>query len=120
MELSQLSQEWHTAGQRLGLRVAVRCVVPHFDGARVEVDVWLADFGSEAGMLLFQSDRWTDELLRQLRREDGGYSFLDADPGSSAGDLSGFIECLSDWGWSGEAERRPDWLPEPSGGDDDD
>jgi hypothetical protein len=51
-----------------------------------------------------------DEAAAQAATQEGyGFSYLDADRSSEPFDLSGYVECLRDWGWAAKVDAPPTW-----------
>ena len=75
----------------------------------LQVSVLVRDFGAVKGMLIVEDylllSDYQDELI------DRGYGFSTMTPEvSSDYDRESVISVLSDWGWSGEEQKKPLWL----------
>ena len=90
----QLAAAWRQAADDLGIAVEVR-----------GDDVWVADFGSEAGMLVSMTGP-VEELASRASKYRCGWSAL--------GDIymeysrEPFVDALNDWGWYGSGPA-PSW-----------
>jgi hypothetical protein len=100
---------WKRVGEDLGIDVVTPFEVSFPDGSRVQVSALVRDFGAARGMLV-DADY---EILKPHTHKviECGYGYS-ANLGHSPEqyDRSAFIEVLQDWGWSGAAHKKPDWL----------
>ncbi len=105
----------HGRSPREKLRIDV--VAPfsfEVDGRRREYLAWVANVGRKRGIVLcgtwppeFVIDR---DLAADAAREGYQSSFINV-RAYSAFNRDKFIEALTDWGFFGPAEERPEWLP---------
>jgi len=94
------------AAQDLGIEVVVPFVLTLKNGEEVRADVLVKDFGptlvvTEAAAETFR--RLGDELAAE------GYGYSVFCGGELTYDREHFIEILTDWGWTGAEDRRPEW-----------
>jgi hypothetical protein len=99
---SALGNVWQEAGADLGIQVTAPFQIATADG-EFSFDALVHDFGSELGMLLFET--WSDEKARVAKMLGYGYCCL----GAGKYDRAETIATLQDWGWSGSSPA-PTWL----------
>jgi hypothetical protein len=105
--LDSLGSQWQRAALELGIEFQGPYTLVAADGARFEFACLLPQFGAERGMLLGVS---YDKVAAEGAVQAGfGFSYLDAEYPSEPFELSGYIECLRDWGWSAKRENPPNW-----------
>jgi len=105
--LASLGRQWRRAALELGIEFQGPYTLVAADGARFEFACLLPQFGAERGMLLGAT---YDKVAAEAAAQAGfGFSYLDAENSSERFELSGYIECLRDWGWSAKRERLPNW-----------
>jgi hypothetical protein len=104
---NSLGSQWSRAASELGIACEspYTLVVPN--GARFEFEVLLPQFGATRGMLL--GTRFDEAAAQAATVEGFGFSFLDADRTGEPFDLSGYVECLRDWGWAARDDAPPTW-----------
>lgn len=69
-------------------------------------------FGGPKGTLVLAS--WDDRYAAAAKQHGFGYSCMDS-PFYETYDRQLFVDALTDWTWTGDPARRPDWCPESSG-----
>lgn len=74
----------------------------------LKVDVLLNNFGSKKGMIVISDYKKIKSDINELSEMGFGYSVLSSSNVNY--DRDSFIEMLSDWGWFGSEEDRPDWV----------
>ena len=96
---------WREAASRLGVRVLAPHTVELADGAAIDVEAFLPDFGGPHGVVAValddkercqqanQTNRFVSQLASRYRRFDAEL----------------FRDTLNDWQWFGPASDRPDW-----------
>lgn len=105
---------WEEASRDLGIRVQTHCSVSLSNGRTFVAPVLVLDFGAPKGMLVTFDLAFVKENEGALERD--GYGCL-IERGRARGPFynrEGWIAMLADWGWSGPASERPDWLPSES------
>jgi hypothetical protein len=74
--------------------------------------VLVSKFGGRHGSLVVTDYSKLKPHLSRIRELGYGFSVLE-DPKQPGGyDRSTYIEMLSDWGWTGEPEKKPSWVRE--------
>jgi hypothetical protein len=112
---SNLGRRWIALGRALGFRTIAPADVEFAPGRWIRADVHLPDFGGPRGMLLFESGEIFRGLGNEIYEAGYGLSVL-RDPRSFRiveDDASVTIAVLQDWGWAGDATKRPRWLGTP-------
>ncbi len=109
MPTNMTIQQWRKIAIDLGLSIEAPYSLSVRDGIILQVPVLVRDFGASEGMLIvedyLQIADYQDELI------DRGYGFSTMSPAvSSDYDRESVISVLSDWGWSGKADKKPAWL----------
>jgi hypothetical protein len=82
----------------------------------IHADLLVKNFGAQNGMLIITNYSIVKPHLEQIKKFGYGFCVLD-NPDGKIVDLYNrkvFIEMLSDWGWSGEKDKKPKWLVPPS------
>lgn len=96
-----LIEAWRIAASDLGFRLEAPYCLSTLTGERIWVEGFLPDFGGNRGMIFRGLENSASPTDRYISRIGPMYRQYKRDS---------FIEALSDWGWFGPAERRPDWL----------
>ena len=109
---------WKAAEADLGLEIEAPAEVPLSNGRKFLGDFLLKNFGGANGILIVQDYERFAGYWKELRTL--GYSFSTLEPSShEAYDRQVFIEMLSEWSWTGDPEKKPEWLiPEEKLGSD--
>lgn len=109
MSNSKLIHKWQQARDDLGLRITAPAEIDLGNGDTIRADVLLLDFGAKNGMIVITDFNLVKRHLETLQRLGYGFSVLN-EP-RDAYNREGFIDMLSDWGWSGN-QPAPDWVKE--------
>ena len=100
---------WQRVAKDLGIDIVTPFEAVFSDGSRLTVSAWVKNFGAPRGMLI-NADY---DVLKPHKHKivESGYGYS-SNLGSSADryERSSMIEVLKDWGWSGTADEKPDWL----------
>ncbi len=109
MSTSMTIPQWKKIAEDLGLSIEAPYSLSVRDGVILQVPVLVRDFGAVKGMLIVedysQISDYQDELI------DRGYGYSTMTPEvSSDYDRDSVVSVLSDWSWSGKAEKKPGWL----------
>jgi len=81
------------------------------DGERLRFDALIRNFGARNGMVIDRDSKVISEHGARLIELGYGYSCFDFESWiASPYDRQSTIETLSDWGWSGPASERPEWV----------
>ena len=109
--MSRLQQDLIRTAQELGLRLSLDYAITFADGKTISFEAYLPDLGSPSGTLVSDSSLELDAATRnELRSRGLGLSTYGEPPPSELFDIEGYIEMFSEWGWSGEIERKPSWM----------
>ena len=107
-----LLNEWfERACGELGVRVEFGFKPSVPDAPDLRPVLRIPDFGAANGMLIFREYDDVRKWTQQLDRAGYGFSVLDEPLSREEFDLQSFKEMLIHWGWSGDAESRPMWMP---------
>jgi hypothetical protein len=102
-------QFWRKAAADLGIDVITPFETILTDGSHVKVSALVGDFGVRHGMVVDANYALIEPYAKSLAADGYGYSSnLGHSPESY--DRNGMIEVLKDWGWSGDANKKPAWL----------
>jgi hypothetical protein len=100
---------WIEASKDLGIRFIHPYKFTGLNGEEYEVAGLLPDFGGGKGALI--TNRKSDEEAVIMADLTNDYFTSGLNPRYyDKYDREHFIETLSDWGWKGEKEKRPDWM----------
>jgi hypothetical protein len=108
--LSKSSESaWIEASKDLGFRFIHPYKFTGLDGKDYEVDGLIPDFGYGKGALI--TSRKTDEEAILMADLTNDYLISGLSPRYyDKYDREIIIETLSDWGWKGEEQKKPDWI----------
>jgi hypothetical protein len=107
MTASALVRKWETARDDLGIEIAAPYDLEVQPGVTIRADLLVRDFGGRPGTLVVTEYSRVRSHLNTLEELGYGFSVLTA---ARSYDRSEFIDMLSDWGWTGEAARKPSWV----------
>ena len=109
---SKLVDGWRSAAHDLGIRVTAPVELRDAHGAKFECEALVHDFGSLKGGVVVsrKTERRVRESLRSL--DSSVWVCIASDRQLSSYSRKHYIEELLDWGWFGEPERRPHWVPD--------
>jgi hypothetical protein len=95
---------------QLGLDIQFDKILSFENQSCIEVPTHILNLGGPKGMLIF-SDAAAMWPFRDAIRAGGyGYSVLDNRPHDRVSDIGLFADVFKDWGWSGDAEKKPAWF----------
>ena len=101
-----LGANWKQAARKLTIDIHIPFTLEMPGGARYPFACLLPQFGAPRGMLL---DVLYDKIAADAAVQVGfGFSIMDPDLHQPL-DLSGYIDCLHDWGWVPTDQRPPLW-----------
>jgi len=104
---NSFGSQWLRAASELGIACQSPYTLVVASGPRFTFEVFLPQFGAPRGMLL---GTVFDKAAAQAASLEGfGFSYLDADHSGEPFELSGFVECLRDWGWAAKGDAPPTW-----------
>jgi hypothetical protein len=111
--------DWKVAEADLDLEIEAPAEVLLANGTKFYADFLLKNFGGRNGTLVVQDYSRFAGVWEEL--EKLGYGFSTLDPSSrQTYDRQIYIEMLSEWSWTGDPAKSPDWLiPEDELGADD-
>ena len=105
--MNSVQESWLEAAEALEIRVEVPGEFVDANSQQFEASVYLPDFGSENGLLLFlESD--SAEALEAAYRSTGYSVSLLGSAAYQKYSRESFVEFLIDWGWS-SCEDPPVW-----------
>jgi hypothetical protein len=111
MTTNQMQQWLARAAEELGVRALIGYVVTLSDGRQLLSQALFPDFGSALGTLVFRSQDEIDAGIRyQLLAMGFGMSTFSEPLQNEEFDIDSYREMLSEWGWTSEGRKRPDWL----------
>jgi hypothetical protein len=93
---------------RIEIEAPFRLALP--GGANLYVSALVKHFGRARGMVVDADYSIISPHIAALVEQDFGYC------GNVGGapeiyDRTSMVEVLTDWGWSGPSDNKPDWLP---------
>lgn len=113
--INRSERAWIEASKDLGIRFIYPYKFTGLNGIEYEVDGLLPDFGYGKGVLI--TSRKTDEEACIMADLTNDYHMTGLSPCCyDKYDKSLIIRTLSDWGWIGEEQKKPDWLKKISAG----
>ena len=98
---NELVSAWRVAASALGLRLVAPYLLQIADGAEIWVEGFLPDFGGSRGMIFRGIGRSAPPTVLYVSLMSDAYRQFDR---------ASFVGAMSDWGWYGSADERPDWL----------
>ena len=101
-----LGAQWQRAAEELKIEIQVPFKLEAPDGALYEFACLLPQFGAPHGMLL--DVRYEQCAADAAAKAEYGFSYMDAETRVPF-DLSGYVDCLHDWGWASDQQRPPKW-----------
>jgi hypothetical protein len=111
--VGKFAEIWREAAADLGLEIVAPCRLVMPDKSTLEFHVLLKNFGYENGILLGDDYENARPYKEHLLSTGYAYSFFGPYADSETYDRESVMETLADWGWSGPAAEKPDWLPPP-------
>jgi hypothetical protein len=79
-------------------------------GVKIEAEFLLKNFGASKGMIVVNKYDIVANHTDEIVNEGYGLSVLDEPFENEQYSRDDYIEILSDWGWSGEKDKMPNWL----------
>jgi arsenate reductase len=108
--LTRMQEQLSKACRELGLHIDLDFELSLASGRRLVALARIQELGAPNGMLILSSVDPIAHASDEITEAGYGYSVL-SQPRSSEGYSSqGCIDMFSDWGWSGNANRRPAWM----------
>jgi hypothetical protein len=108
---------WQMAASALSIRIEIPYLLKTADGEQIPYVAHLPDFGGPKGIVIdlyFRGDYELNERLKLAALSQGlFYSFINAEIYERY-DEEVFKEALVDWGFFGNEDCRPNWLPKPT------
>lgn len=100
---------WRHVSADLGIDIVSPFDLVFPDGTQLEVSALVKNFGPKHGMLIATSYDSLKPYAQKIIQLGYGYS---TNVGGSPAeyDRSEIVEVLKDWGWSGPANEKPNWL----------
>ena len=111
MSRSQLLKEWEMTRDDLKIDIVAPYELDLGNGTIVKADVLVKDFGGRNGMLVFTNESTFWQYHDTLSKLHYGVVLLE-EP-SDPYDHEVMMEMLSDWGWTGDETKKPDWIKDP-------
>lgn len=116
-EKERVYRAWRIAADALSITVEAPYVLNAPNCGKVLFAAYLPDFGTSQGMVIGLLGRPTymrDKALLSAAKSRGLYSSFISAEIYARYDEEVFKEALTDWGFFGSEERRPNWLPRPT------
>ena len=112
MQKSEFIKKWEIACEDLGFEMTAPYEVDVGDAKKLNIPIFLKDFGGKSGMLIVTQFDEIEPHRAQLFKLGYGYSTVSQSkrPAAESYDRETFIEMLSDWGWSGDPSKKPGWI----------
>lgn len=98
------------AGNDLELRVVAPFQLQLNSGKKVIAEAVFPDLGAPKGMIIVQREHDISGSEDELIKSGYGYSVFDGPLASQEYDVEPYRKMFIDWGWSGEKERKPNWM----------
>jgi hypothetical protein len=111
--MNSIQQEWKRAADELGFKIQTPFALTLPSGNSIEAELLISDFGGEKGLLIFTDYEKIKPFVGELRLNGFHCSIIGESSSNQEFEIESFIDCLSDWGWSGAEADRPVWLREP-------
>lgn len=109
-----LKEEWLQVSRILNIDVEFDFEVNIQKFKAIKVPVFLPNFGHKNGTLLFSDPGFAPLVHESELGKCFGISYCGDDPGSEIRrSIAVYIDMLSEFGWSGSSEEKPEWLIEP-------
>jgi hypothetical protein len=109
-EEERVIEAWRTAARELSIEVVAPFTI-QVDGRRHECLAWIQYFGRARGMVIVGADQYSNHpnVAKDAMHEGFYFSALGLQAYGRF-DRDWFVETLSDWGFFGPEEHRPEWL----------
>ena len=112
MNPNRLIQMWQVAAKDLCLEIITPFMLVLSSGTQIRAELLLKYFGAQNGMLVINKYSQISSFVDEIVNEGYGFSVLDEPSENEQYSRAAFIEMLSDWGWSGDKSKEPNWLCE--------
>ncbi|MFQ3858023.1 hypothetical protein ACLK29_19105 [Leptospira kirschneri] len=107
---TKLQKIWKDAAKNLNLEVEIPFSIILADNLKINVSVLLKNFGAKNGMLIITNYEDVEPYLEKIYEAGYGFSTLSEPSENEQYSRKDFIELLSDWGWTGDVNLKPEWL----------
>jgi hypothetical protein len=106
-------QEWlKRAADELGVRILVGFEAKLSDGNMMFTQALFPDLGGPLGMIVMaSSDQTETSIARDLLAHGFAISTFSEPLPNEEFDLNNYSEMFSEWGWTGDEDSRPSWIP---------
>ena len=111
----RLIEKWQRAKKDLGIEFVAPYELEIHPGVRIRADLWVPQFGGKEGTLVVTEYSGIEPHLSRIRELGYGFSVLEEPSRPESYDRATFIDMLSDWGWTGQPEKKPGWVREMDG-----
>jgi hypothetical protein len=108
-----LTQQLTRACLALDLPIDVGFVADLGKGNQIRSVARIRNLGAKRGMLVFSAFEPIRDHADRLVEAGYGISILSEPSRDDPDDLDACLDMFSEWGWSGPADRRPDWFRAP-------
>ncbi len=106
--MTNLQKRLHQASQDLNFDIKLDHEMVLSSSRAINCPVYIPWFGSSKGTLIFSSLAQFWDFNKEITADGYGFSCLsDYD---DTYDRESTVEMLSEWGWDGSQEKKPDWL----------
>jgi hypothetical protein len=109
---SRLIKEWEAARADLGIEITAPYEVELPSGRKVTAKLLVKHFGHRHGTLIFSDTEAVWPYRKELAALGYAYSVLE-EPTTQTDQLYDrdiFIDMLSEWEWTGDEQRKPQWI----------
>ena len=111
MILTKLLEFWQEAALDLELQLTTPFCLLLASGDIIEAIFLIKKFGADNGMLIFDTYDEIASYRNEIIEAGYGFSVLSEPMVNEKYNKEECIELLADWGWSGDVELQPKWLP---------
>jgi hypothetical protein len=101
------------AAEILSLKITIDPSFRLSNGKVLFFDALLHNLSNQNGILILNSDhniQLESDVRQELSRSGFGVSEFGGPTKNEMFDIDSYIEMFSEWGWSGETEKRPAWM----------
>ncbi|EMF92736.1 hypothetical protein [Leptospira santarosai] len=107
---TKLQKIWKDAAENLNLEVEIPFSIILVDNLKINVSILLKNFGAKNGMLITTNYEDIEPYIEKIYEAGYGFSTLNEPSENEQYSRKDFIELLSDWGWTGDVNLKPEWL----------
>jgi hypothetical protein len=100
---------WQRVAEDLDVDIVTPFEATFSDGSRLRVSALVKNFATTRGMLVNADYDVLEPHKHKIVESGYGYSSNLGGPPDQY-ERSSMIDVLKDWGWSGAADQKPDWL----------